>query len=219
MPPLTTAQSPEEITFREAGIHDAPAIARTEVASKLASLPGFVSPIEVNYDARLERWMHYINRTRSPNLALDPRIVILACAEQDVVGYIACHQTTKWSVDAELQSLYLLKPYQGRGIGTALFSLSVAWLEKSGLRSLGVGIHPNSPYNRFYEKLGGVQRDAHTYTWTDWRQLQSLLPDSASVSPLAGVRTQSACPPAPQGSSTPADGLVRGHAEDRMIHE
>ena len=175
---LPTVQSPAGTTFREASIDDAPAIARTEVESKLASIPGFVSPIEVNLDARLERWTHYINRTRSPNLALDPRTVLLACAERDVVGYIACHQTTKWGVAAELQSLYILKSYQGRGIGRALFSLIVTWLEKTDLRSLGVGVHQNSPYNRFYQKLGGIQRDEHTYLWTNWQELRSFLPGS-----------------------------------------
>jgi GNAT superfamily N-acetyltransferase len=182
MAPLTLVQCPTGITFREAGVGDAPAIARTEVESKLASLPGFVSPIVVNDDARLERWTHYINRTRSPNLALDPRIIVLASTEDAVVGTIACHQTTKWGLEAELQSLYILKPLQGRSIGTALFGFIVAWLEKRGLRSLGVGVHRRSSYNRFYEKLGGVQRDEHTYAWTDWEQLRSLRPGNAEGS-------------------------------------
>lgn len=179
MVPLSEVRFPAGVSLRKATIEDAPAIARTEVESKLASLPSFVSPVEVDYHARLERWTHYINRTRSPKLALDPRIVVLACAEQDVIGYIACHQTTKWGVQAELQSLYILKPYQGRGIGTALFSLVVAWLEQRGLHTLGVGVHRGSPYNRFYEKLGGVRRDEHTYVWVDWQQLRSLWPRSA----------------------------------------
>ena len=167
------------IAFREATVEDAPAIARTEVDSKRASIPGFASEIELDYDARLDRWMHYLSRTRSPGLAKDPRIVVLASDGPAVVGYAACHETTKWGVAAELQSIYLLEAYQGLGIGTALFYLIVKWMERAGLQSLGVGIAAGNPYQRFYQKLGGILLDEHTYLWRDGELLQQRCSERA----------------------------------------
>jgi GNAT superfamily N-acetyltransferase len=169
--PATLTLAGRAIAFREATVEDAPAIARTEVDSKRASIPGFASGVELDYDARLDRWVHYLNRTRSPRLAKDPRIVLLASDGMAVVGYAACHETTKWGVAAELQSIYLLQEYQGAGIGTALFCLIVEWMQCAGLRSLGVGIAAGNPYQRFYQKLGGTPLDEHTYLWREWDRL------------------------------------------------
>ena len=117
------------ITYREATIQDAEAIARTEVESKMASLEGVpMGEVEFDYDNRLKRWVGYINRTRHPKRVLDPRIICGAFDGSTMVGYATAHHATKWDVEAELQSMYLLRDYQGRGIGTKLFAVLIAWL-------------------------------------------------------------------------------------------
>jgi GNAT superfamily N-acetyltransferase len=132
--------------------------------------------------------VHYLNRTRSPRLAKEPRIVILASDGAAVVGYAACHETTKWGVAAELQSIYLLKEYQGGGIGTALFCVIVEWTERAGPRSLGVGIAAGNPYQRFYQKLGGTALDEHTYLWREWDQLAQRCAEHARAIGLSPRR-------------------------------
>ena len=132
------------LTYREASIHDAEAIARMEVASKQASLVGvieFMAPeYELDYDHLLPKWKGYIEKTRNPNRSKDPRIIYAAFNGALMVGYAACHHTTKWGVESELQSMYVLKDYQVQGIGTHLFELLVNWVRADGIYSMGVNM-------------------------------------------------------------------------------
>ena len=93
--------------YREASIHDAEAIARTEVASKEASLVGvieFMAPeYELDYDRLLAQWKGYIEKTRNSSQSKDARIIYAAFDGTLMVGYAACHHTTKWGVGSELQ--------------------------------------------------------------------------------------------------------------------
>lgn len=138
--------------------------------SKRASLDDVpMGDVEFDYENRLKRWVGYINRTRHPRHALDPRIVYGAWDDSLMVGYAAAHHTTKWGVDAELQSMYLLLDYQGRGIGTDLFAKLVAWLAQSGIYSLGVNVFEESPYNGFYLKMGGEATSPGIILWRNLR--------------------------------------------------
>jgi GNAT superfamily N-acetyltransferase len=55
----------------------------------------------------------------------------------------------------ELYAIYLLKEFQGKGIGQELFKASAGILCQAGLHSLVVWVLEKSPYRTFYEKLGG----------------------------------------------------------------
>ena len=158
------------ISYREACIDDVASIARTEVESKRASIPDVVSEGEMDYNWSLDRWVGYINKTSSPRFALDPRIIYLACDGEHVVGYGACHHTTKRGIEAELQSIYVLKEYQGQGIGTALFVKVVSWLLAEGKNSLLTGFYGANPYVRFYQKLEADITEGPAI----WRDLQQL---------------------------------------------
>jgi L-amino acid N-acyltransferase YncA len=56
----------------------------------------------------------------------------------------------------ELYGLYLLKEYQGRGIGRGLFQAAVKSLVQSGMVSMVAWILENSSHRVFYEKAGGL---------------------------------------------------------------
>lgn len=158
------------ISYREASIDDAASIARVEVESKRASIPDVVSEGEMDYNWSLNRWIGYLNKTSSPRYALDPRIIYLACDGERVVGYAACHHTTKQGIEAELQSIYVLKEYQRQGIGTALVMRVVKWLLADGKNSLLAGFYGNNPYVTFYQKLDGDLTEGPCI----WRDLQQL---------------------------------------------
>ncbi len=159
------------IIYREASIHDAEAIARTEAASKQASLVGvieFMAPeYELDYDQLLVKWKGYIEKTRSPRKSKDPRVIYAAFDGGLMVGFAACHHTTKWGVESELQSMYVLKDYQGQGIGTHLFELVVEWLRENGICSMGVNLYSDNPYRQFYEKMGGEYLRSSALLWKD----------------------------------------------------
>jgi GNAT superfamily N-acetyltransferase len=56
----------------------------------------------------------------------------------------------------ELYALYLLKEYQGRGIGSALFRTVAAQLVTLGMESMIVwALETNEPACQFYRRLGG----------------------------------------------------------------
>jgi GNAT superfamily N-acetyltransferase len=55
----------------------------------------------------------------------------------------------------ELYAVYLLKDYQGQGLGRALFEASVKSLREAGMKSMVVWVLEQSPARRFYEVLGG----------------------------------------------------------------
>lgn len=55
----------------------------------------------------------------------------------------------------ELYAVYLLKDFQGLGLGRALFEASVKSLGEAGMKSLVVWVLAQSPFRKFYEALGG----------------------------------------------------------------
>jgi len=57
--------------------------------------------------------------------------------------------------DGELYAIYVLKAYQGQGIGRALVAAVAGDLLSRGYRSLVIWVLRDNPYRRFYEALGG----------------------------------------------------------------
>ena len=55
----------------------------------------------------------------------------------------------------ELYAIYLLKEFQGQGIGQKLFRAGVESLLKSGMNRMVVWVLEKSPYRKFYESLDG----------------------------------------------------------------
>jgi GNAT superfamily N-acetyltransferase len=56
----------------------------------------------------------------------------------------------------ELYAIYLLKEFQGNGIGRQLFQAAFGQLRRSGLSPVVVWVLEKNPYRKFYESLGGV---------------------------------------------------------------
>ena len=158
------------ITYRQAQLEDAPSIATVEVESKRASVPEVYSEGEMDQAWSLDRWTGYINGTRTPTHGLDDRIVYVASAGESIVGFAACHHTTKRGIDAELQSIYVLLEHQRRGIGLELIRLIVEWAMSGGRSSLLAGFYGSNPYVAFYQKLDGYLDEGPCI----WRDLQEL---------------------------------------------
>lgn len=57
--------------------------------------------------------------------------------------------------EGELYAIYLLKEFQGRGIGGKLFRASVQSLADSGMDSMMAWVMEKSPYRKFYERMDG----------------------------------------------------------------
>jgi GNAT superfamily N-acetyltransferase len=55
----------------------------------------------------------------------------------------------------ELYAIYLLKEFQGQGVGWQLFQAAVQSLLRSGMTNMIVWVLEQSPYRKFYESMGG----------------------------------------------------------------
>lgn len=170
--------TPADLIVRRADADDAATIAQINRDCIRASHTMLYSADEMDswpLEFYENRWRSYLTGERSPNLALAPRVAFLAHVCGEPVGFSACHHTTKWNVDAELQSLHVLQEHQRHGIGTLLFAHCVRWARDENRRSLGVDVALENPYRTFYIKHGGIAHDPHTYAWHNLNDLQTAL--------------------------------------------
>jgi len=156
---------PSEPQYREAGREDVFAIA--QVNSDTMRECGLATPEIYDLQRVRNRWGGYVRGIHHPQHALEPRIRFAALADSRMVGYIAGHFSQRYHTQGELQSLYVLKDYQHRGIGTALLERLARWFVGNQRRSVCVGIDPRNPYKRFYEKHGAHSIDEHWLAWDD----------------------------------------------------
>jgi len=147
-----------------ASIADIEEITQVEIASKKQSLPSIIEDIDINYAVRLSRWQTYF-AGKSPASAKPDRIIFKAVDANRVIGYVAVHLTTRFDMDAEIQSFYILNEYQRKGIGSKLFGYVLNWLAAFNVKNLCVGIAADNPYQVFYLKHGGKYYNPHWIFW------------------------------------------------------
>jgi len=157
-----------------AGINDIEELAAVEIESKQQSLAEVIEPFEIDHDSRLYRWRTYF-RAESPQTSKPERVVFKAVLEGKLIGYIAGHLTTRYNKDAEIQSFYVLKQHQRKGIGKLLLSKFTEWLETRQAKSLCVGIAENNLYKAFYLKHGGQFLNEHWIVWDDIKHIDKAL--------------------------------------------
>lgn len=124
----------------------------------------------VNHEHRLRGWQTYF-AAQTPVSAKPERIVYKALENNNIIGFIAVHLTARYNLDAEIQTFYVLKPYQRKGIGRKLLSEAMKWISKFKAESLCVGIFPENPYKTFYLKYGGKYLNPH---WIYWDKMEDL---------------------------------------------
>ena len=142
-------------------------LTRVEIRSKKQSVPKCFEYHEMHYWSRRGRWQTYFSG-QSPRSSKSERLVLKASDEgNQVIGCIAGHLTTRHNFDGEIQSFYVLKEEQNRGVGSKLFSEFLKWLIAKEAKTLCVGIKPANPYNSFYLKYGGQHLNDYWIFWLD----------------------------------------------------
>jgi GNAT superfamily N-acetyltransferase len=148
-----------------ATIADIEELTKVEIESKLQSFESNET-VAIDYDTRLYRCNTYFNR-QSPATSKPERIVFKAVIEGLIIGYIAGHLTTRYDMNAEIQSFYVLKEHQRARAGSKLFESLLSWLTTQNATSLCVGIDDKNPYHAFYSKYGGKHLNPHWICWED----------------------------------------------------
>jgi GNAT superfamily N-acetyltransferase len=172
--------------LRRAALGDVETIVRILIASKEASFPDTIEDHDRDVGFWTQRWRDYILRGTLPLQILGDGWVFLAEVDGRPVAYVAYHHTKRHGTDAELQNIYVLKEWQGRGIGGHLLGLVAHRLHADGSRSMCVGFDSDSPYKRFYLKHGAIETEPGA-PWAIWSDIGTLVtrlprPDASLLS-------------------------------------
>ncbi len=157
----------EAIRIRPASVDDVALIVRILVASKEASFPDTVDEHDRDVPFWTDRWRRYLTEGSRAQRSLGDGFAFIAELDGEPVGFAAYHHTHRFGTDAELQSIYVLKEAQGRGVGTRLLAEVAARLAQDGSTTMCVGYAATSPYKRFYEKHGTQPIGPEYSVWRD----------------------------------------------------
>ena len=140
--------------IRPATLADAPGIARVHVDTWRTTYVGIVPDdhlVKLSYERSQARWLEH--------LAEHPEQAAFVAVDQGgrVIGFASCgpNREAPGEIDGELYGLYLLKVFQGQGIGKALVLRAVQHLQEQGFHSMIIWCLQENPTCGFYERLGG----------------------------------------------------------------
>jgi ribosomal protein S18 acetylase RimI-like enzyme len=140
--------------IRPATSQDIPAIARVNVDSWRSTYHGIVS------NAFLDQLSYAKQKERNRRYMAEPGIHLVAeMPNAGVVGYVRGGRLRgkDISCQAEIYALYILQPYRGIGIGSALFRRWCDGQRKLGFDSALVWVlEQNKSAVAFYKRLGGL---------------------------------------------------------------
>ena len=116
----------------------------------------------------------YIERSFSPDIQLtqlsDPEIVYLVAEIDDKpVGYVKLnlyrdHNSQKYPKTLELERIYSIKEFIGRGVGKELMLACIEEAKQRGCDSLWLGVWEKNPRAiAFYKKWGFVEIGTHMF--------------------------------------------------------
>lgn len=165
-----------------AGPDDAEALAQVHVTSWRETYRGLLP------DSFLDRMSVPVNARRFAKSLVTPaehEITLAAADRQGLVGYVAGGPSrTRLPGEAEVTTLYVLRPHQGYDLGRRLLTAAARVFADQGAKSLMISVlRDNIPARGFYEHLGG-EADAPrkepgpgglmyevSYRWADIRTL------------------------------------------------
>jgi GNAT superfamily N-acetyltransferase len=157
--------------IREATESDVATIVAILIASKESSFPDLIDDHDRNAPFWANRWRRYISDGSTAQMSRGDGFAFLVETAGRAVGFAAYHHTIRHDTDAELESIYVLKEAQGRGLGTQLLREIASRLHADGSRTMCVGYDPRNPYKRFYLKNGAVEISPHWAVWGDLTRL------------------------------------------------
>ncbi len=149
-------KSIEGIQFREATSADVDGMRLCQLAD----------PTAAGADPRMAA---YFAGQHHPQQALLPRVGYVALANDEVIGYIAGHRTTRHDCAAEVQYLFVSSAFRRRGIATVLLQMLAEWFQSQNAQKVCVALAGDSPaeFQPFYESVGAAPLKRYWYGWED----------------------------------------------------
>ena len=168
---------------REAVAADAAGIAKVHVDTWRSTYQGIISHDVLDglsYEDRAAMWTEALTTRRSDN-----HIYVAESDSGDVIGFAAAGQEREQQTGAvgEIFAIYLLKEYQGQGLGKQLFLEAARNLKREGYQSMMLWVLADNPNSGFYEAMGGaatkrkgiqIGQDTLDEIAYEWEQLDAL---------------------------------------------
>jgi Sortase and related acyltransferases len=172
--------------IRPAEVKDADGIAYVHVTAWQDTYQGLMPDSvlkTLSVERRSRQWKETLQDASSP---YHPTLV--AEMNRQIAGFANYGREREGDqgYDGELFAIYVLKKFQGQGIGHKLVQGTAQGLLALNLASMLVWVLSNNPYQKFYERLGGVYLrekslqigEAHlmekAYGWKDIRPLAEM---------------------------------------------
>jgi len=144
------------MNIRKAVLSDAKGIAKVHVDCWKTTYKNIVSDqylMKLTYESREQIWINNI-----PNGS----VYVAENKEGEIIGFSSggIERSGKYNgYEGELYAIYILKEYQGNGIGKALVQPVVKEITELGLNSMLVLVLEDNISRLFYESLGGKKID------------------------------------------------------------
>lgn len=146
--------------IRNAQPSDAAAIATVHVTSWRESYAGLIPRVVLNslsVDQRTANWEQQI--TQAAEGTRKESVIVAVDPEAGVVGFAAAgpERNKQAAYDGELYAIYLLRRFQGVGIGRQLFHEAAHCLDEHGYKNMRLWVLDGNNTKHFYAHLGGVK--------------------------------------------------------------
>ncbi|MEM7738375.1 MAG: GNAT family N-acetyltransferase [Deinococcota bacterium] len=172
-----------EVHIRLAHVDDATGIAKVHVDTWRTSYQGIVPDdvlVGLSYEQREARWRQGFQGDS------DTCIYVAVNDGNEVIGFGNAGAERDGNTDftGEIYALYVLKSYQGQGIGRRLVQACVQHLFEARHHSLLIWVLADNPARAFYEALGGKVVDEKMLSMGEkellelaygWEDMQSLV--------------------------------------------
>jgi GNAT superfamily N-acetyltransferase len=145
----------QPIHIRPARADDAAGLARVHVDTWRTTYPGIVPDAHLanlSYERAEQRWREHLNDPANANF-----VYIAHRDDGQIVGFASGgpERENDAAYKGELHALYVLKEYQGRGIGRQLVATIARQLRASGFANMLIWVLAENPACAFYAALGG----------------------------------------------------------------
>jgi GNAT superfamily N-acetyltransferase len=142
--------------IRQAHPSDIKQIARVHVDTWRTTYKGIISDDyleSLSYEKREQNWRDVF----SGNVDHNGRVFVAEDHKLGVIGFSDGGPIREKDdvYQGELYCMYILRDFQGKGIGTGLFQKVIEYLKDSEIENMLVWVLEDNPSTRFYENLGG----------------------------------------------------------------
>ena len=138
--------------IRQAKLTDAEGIAKVHVDCWRTTYKGIVSDVyldRMSYEKRTQAWIQNMGRS-------DNYVLVAESEGGNIIGFAdgGKRETNQVENSGDLTSIYILKEYQGQGIGQKLVEKMFAHFKNQGYQKVFVEVLEDNQSRFFYEKMG-----------------------------------------------------------------